>query len=149
MARVPAREVRVSNLHPWRRFKFLGLASVLVVIGALVPVTTAHGQGVGAASRVARAVPILFDGRAVNADGASRDRFVSGGNADQTADGTRLVYVDSLAGGRPGGVGENWLWPGGDESARVALPDKVTVRLAAGDGVQLLTPGGGGGWGVP
>jgi len=53
-----------------------------------------------------------------------------------------------LAGGGPGAVGENWLWPGGDESARVSLPDKVTVRLAAGDAVQILTPGGGG-WGEP
>ena len=52
-----------------------------------------------------------------------------------------------LAGGEPGAVGENWLWPGGDESARRPLPDKVTVRLAAGDAVQILTPGGGG-WGT-
>ena len=52
-----------------------------------------------------------------------------------------------LAGGGPGAAGENWLWPGGDEPARRPLPDKVTVRLAAGDAVQLLTPGGGG-WGV-
>jgi N-methylhydantoinase B/oxoprolinase/acetone carboxylase alpha subunit len=51
-----------------------------------------------------------------------------------------------LAGGEPGAAGENWLWPGGDESARRPLPDKVTVRLAAGDAVQILTPGGGG-WG--
>src|SRR5437879_12939140 len=49
-----------------------------------------------------------------------------------------------LAGGAPGAVGENWLWPGGDESARRPLPDKVTVRLAAGDAFQILTPGGGG-----
>ena len=49
-----------------------------------------------------------------------------------------------LAGGGPGAVGENWLWPGGDESARRALPDKATVRLAAGDAFQILTPGGGG-----
>jgi N-methylhydantoinase B/oxoprolinase/acetone carboxylase alpha subunit len=49
-----------------------------------------------------------------------------------------------LHGGEPGAVGENWLWPGGDESARRALPDKVTVELAAGDAVQVLTPGGGG-----
>jgi N-methylhydantoinase B/oxoprolinase/acetone carboxylase alpha subunit len=49
-----------------------------------------------------------------------------------------------LEGGGPGAVGENWLWPGGDESRRVALLDKVTVELAAGDAVQVLTPGGGG-----
>jgi N-methylhydantoinase B/oxoprolinase/acetone carboxylase alpha subunit len=52
-----------------------------------------------------------------------------------------------LAGGEAGAPGENWLWPGGEESARVTLPDKVTVRLAAGDAVQILTPGGGG-WGL-
>jgi N-methylhydantoinase B/oxoprolinase/acetone carboxylase alpha subunit len=53
-----------------------------------------------------------------------------------------------LAGGEAGAAGENWLWPGGDESARQPLPDKVTLRMAAGDAVQILTPGGGG-WGVP
>jgi N-methylhydantoinase B/oxoprolinase/acetone carboxylase alpha subunit len=49
-----------------------------------------------------------------------------------------------LAGGEPGAVGENWLWPGGDESRRRPLLDKVTVELTAGDAVQILTPGGGG-----
>jgi N-methylhydantoinase B/oxoprolinase/acetone carboxylase alpha subunit len=49
-----------------------------------------------------------------------------------------------LAGAEAGAAGENWLWPGGDESRRVPLPDKVTVTLAPGDAVQVLTPGGGG-----
>jgi N-methylhydantoinase B/oxoprolinase/acetone carboxylase alpha subunit len=49
-----------------------------------------------------------------------------------------------LAGGEPGSVGENWLWPGGKEADRRPLLDKVTVELAAGDAVQILTPGGGG-----
>jgi N-methylhydantoinase B/oxoprolinase/acetone carboxylase alpha subunit len=53
-----------------------------------------------------------------------------------------------LQGGEPGAVGENWIWPGGDESKRVPLGDKVTIELAAGDAVQVLTPGGGG-WGTP
>jgi N-methylhydantoinase B/oxoprolinase/acetone carboxylase alpha subunit len=53
-----------------------------------------------------------------------------------------------LQGGGPGAVGENWLWPGGDESRRQSLPDKITVLLDAGDAVQVLTPGGGG-WGSP
>jgi N-methylhydantoinase B/oxoprolinase/acetone carboxylase alpha subunit len=53
-----------------------------------------------------------------------------------------------LQGGEPGATGENWLWPGGDESRRVPLADKVTIELAAGDAVQVLTPGGGG-WGTP
>jgi N-methylhydantoinase B/oxoprolinase/acetone carboxylase alpha subunit len=53
-----------------------------------------------------------------------------------------------LEGGSPGAVGENWLWPGGDESRRIPLSDKVTVELATSDAVQLLTPGGGG-YGIP
>jgi N-methylhydantoinase B/oxoprolinase/acetone carboxylase alpha subunit len=53
-----------------------------------------------------------------------------------------------LQGGESGACGENWLWPGGDESDRRPLPDKVTVELEAGDAVQILTPGGGG-WGTP
>jgi N-methylhydantoinase B/oxoprolinase/acetone carboxylase alpha subunit len=59
----------------------------------------------------------------------------------------RVTRPWGLAGGEPGATGENWLWPGGDESRRVPLLDKVTVRVAAGDAVQILTPGGGG-WGV-
>ena len=51
-----------------------------------------------------------------------------------------------IAGADAGAVGENWLWPQGDESARRPFPDKVTIRLAAGDAVQILTPWGGG-WG--
>ena len=49
-------------------------------------------------------------------------------------------------GGEDGAPGENWLLPGGDEQAARALPDKVTVDLAAGDVIRMLTPGGGG-WG--
>jgi N-methylhydantoinase B/oxoprolinase/acetone carboxylase alpha subunit len=49
-----------------------------------------------------------------------------------------------LAGGAPGAVGENWRWPGGDESRRERLGDKVTVELAADDAVCVYTPGGGG-----
>jgi len=56
----------------------------------------------------------------------------------------RRSHPWGLEGGGPGAVGENWLWPGGDESVRTALPDKVTAELAAGDAVQILTPGGGG-----
>jgi N-methylhydantoinase B/oxoprolinase/acetone carboxylase alpha subunit len=53
-----------------------------------------------------------------------------------------------LAGGGPGAPGENWLLPGGDEQRAERLPDKVTVRLDAGDVVRVRTPGGGG-WGTP
>ena len=51
-----------------------------------------------------------------------------------------------LAGGGPGAPGETWLVPGGDESRARRLGDKVTVELAPGDVLRLLTPGGGG-WG--
>jgi N-methylhydantoinase B/oxoprolinase/acetone carboxylase alpha subunit len=51
-----------------------------------------------------------------------------------------------LAGGQSGTAGENWWLPAGDESRAERLPDKVTLRLAAGDVVRMLTPGGGG-WG--
>ncbi len=60
----------------------------------------------------------------------------------------RVSHPWGLAGGEPGATGENWLWPGGDESRRLPLADKVTVELAAGDAICLLTPGGGG-WGPP
>jgi N-methylhydantoinase B/oxoprolinase/acetone carboxylase alpha subunit len=53
-----------------------------------------------------------------------------------------------LGGGHPGAVGENWLLPGGDEARAERLPDKVTLRLDAGDVLRMLTPGGGG-WGPP
>ncbi|HEX4819722.1 MAG TPA: hydantoinase B/oxoprolinase family protein [Acidimicrobiales bacterium] len=51
-----------------------------------------------------------------------------------------------LAGGAPGSPGENWLLPGGEEANAQRLPDKCTVRLAAGDVLRMRTPGGGG-WG--
>ncbi len=41
-----------------------------------------------------------------------------------------------------------WLLPGGHEDEAVALADKVTLDLAAGDVVRVRTPGGGG-WGSP
>jgi N-methylhydantoinase B/oxoprolinase/acetone carboxylase alpha subunit len=50
------------------------------------------------------------------------------------------------AGGCDGGVGVNQLLPGGDDSAPVDLPDKVTFDVQAGDVVRIWTPGGGG-WG--
>ena len=49
-----------------------------------------------------------------------------------------------LDGGEPGAPGENWLLPGGDESAAERLPDKCTIRVRAGDVLRMLTPGGGG-----
>jgi N-methylhydantoinase B/oxoprolinase/acetone carboxylase alpha subunit len=58
----------------------------------------------------------------------------------------RVTAPWGLAGGEPGAVGENWLWPDGDSSRRRPLPDKLTVSLDPGDALQVLTPGGGG-WG--
>jgi N-methylhydantoinase B/oxoprolinase/acetone carboxylase alpha subunit len=60
----------------------------------------------------------------------------------------RVSSPPGLAGGAPGAPGENWLLPAGDESRAEPLPDKVTVRLAPGDVLRMLTPGGGG-WGPP
>jgi N-methylhydantoinase B/oxoprolinase/acetone carboxylase alpha subunit len=51
-----------------------------------------------------------------------------------------------LQGGEPGATGENWVLPGGYERLAKRLPDKVTIRLNAGDVLRMLTPGGGG-WG--
>lgn len=60
----------------------------------------------------------------------------------------RVSQPWGLAGGESGAVGENWILPGGDESRAKRLPDKCTLRLAAGDVLRMLTPGGGG-WGWP
>ncbi len=53
-----------------------------------------------------------------------------------------------LAGGEPGGRGENWLLPRGDVTRAERLLDKCTIRLRAGDVLRVFTPGGGG-WGPP
>jgi N-methylhydantoinase B/oxoprolinase/acetone carboxylase alpha subunit len=47
-------------------------------------------------------------------------------------------------GGGPGARGENWLLPGGDESRAMAIADKCTLRVRAGDVIRVMTPGGGG-----
>ena len=60
----------------------------------------------------------------------------------------RVSQPWGLAGGEPGAVGENWLFPGGDESRAERLSDKCTIQLKAGDVLRMLTPGGGG-WGTP
>ena len=60
----------------------------------------------------------------------------------------RMSRPWGLWGGGPGAPGENWLVPAGDESRAERLPDKCTIRLAAGDVLRMLTPGGGA-WGRP
>jgi N-methylhydantoinase B/oxoprolinase/acetone carboxylase alpha subunit len=58
----------------------------------------------------------------------------------------RVSQPWGLAGGAPGATGANWLLPGGEEQRARPLPDKCTMRLAPGDVLRMLTPGGGG-WG--
>jgi len=58
----------------------------------------------------------------------------------------RTSHPWGVHGGAPGAPGENWLLPGGDPARATRLPDKATLRLAPGDVVRVLTPGGGG-WG--
>ena len=60
----------------------------------------------------------------------------------------RMSRAWGLAGGEPGLPGEDWLIPHGDESLAVRLDSKCTVRIAAGDVLRIMTPGGGG-WGTP
>ena len=50
-----------------------------------------------------------------------------------------------LAGGGPGGVGEDWLIK--RDGSRQKLPGKTTVDVRTGDRLLVLTPGGGG-WGA-
>jgi N-methylhydantoinase B/oxoprolinase/acetone carboxylase alpha subunit len=57
---------------------------------------------------------------------------------------TRVPF--GVGGGADGAPGENWWLPGGDETRAVRLAPSVTVDLAPGDVVRILTPGGGG-WG--
>jgi N-methylhydantoinase B/oxoprolinase/acetone carboxylase alpha subunit len=56
----------------------------------------------------------------------------------------RVSQPWGLAGGEPGGRGENWLLPGGDEGRARPLPTKVTLELDPGDVLRMRTPGGGG-----
>jgi N-methylhydantoinase B/oxoprolinase/acetone carboxylase alpha subunit len=86
-------------------------------------------------------------GAAPGGDGVERDLEVLEAATVSLITERRVSQPWGLAGGEPGAVGENWLLPGGDESAAVPLGDKVTVELAAGDVVRMRTPGGGG-WGA-
>ncbi len=86
-------------------------------------------------------------GRAPGGDGIERVIQVLEAATVSLITERRTSRPRGLAGGGQGATGENWLWPGGDEAARRPLLDKITLTLAAGDAIQLLTPGGGG-WGV-
>ncbi len=87
-------------------------------------------------------------GAAAGGEGVERDLLMLEDVTVSLITERRVSRPWGLAGGGPGASGENWLLPGGDESRAERLPDKCTVRLAAGDVLRMLTPGGGG-WGAP
>jgi N-methylhydantoinase B/oxoprolinase/acetone carboxylase alpha subunit len=87
-------------------------------------------------------------GRFPGGDGIERDLEVLSDVTVSLITERRVSQPPGLAGGAPGAVGENWLLPGGSEADARRLPDKCTIRLAAGDVLRMLTPGGGG-WGPP
>ncbi len=88
------------------------------------------------------------DGAAPGGEGIERELLVLDDVVVSLITERRVSAPWGLGGGGPGAVGENWLLPGGDEARAERLPDKCTVRLAAGDVLRMLTPGGGG-WGPP
>jgi N-methylhydantoinase B/oxoprolinase/acetone carboxylase alpha subunit len=87
-------------------------------------------------------------GRHPGGEGIERDLQVLDACTVSLITERRATSPPGLAGGHPGAPGENWLLPQGDEARAERLPDKVTVRLAPGDVLRMLTPGGGG-WGPP
>jgi N-methylhydantoinase B/oxoprolinase/acetone carboxylase alpha subunit len=87
-------------------------------------------------------------GSAPGGEGIERDLLVLEDVTVSLITERRVSRPWGLAGGEPGAPGENWLLPGGDEARAERLPDKCTLRLAAGDVLRMLTPGGGG-WGSP
>ena len=86
------------------------------------------------------------EGSAPGGEGIERDLLVLEDVTVSLITERRVSRPWGLAGGEPGAVGENWLLPGGHEPRAERLPDKCTLRLAAGDVLRMLTPGGGG-WG--
>ena len=87
-------------------------------------------------------------GRHPGGEGIERDLLVLEDVTVSLITERRVSRPWGLSGGGPGGVGENWLLPGGEESAAERLPDKCTRRLVTGDVLRMRTPGGGG-WGPP
>ncbi len=77
-------------------------------------------------------------------DGIERDLEVLEDTVVSLVTERRVSRPWGLAGGGPGATGENWLLPGGDETAATSLADKVTVTLRRGDVLRIRTPGGGG-----
>jgi N-methylhydantoinase B/oxoprolinase/acetone carboxylase alpha subunit len=87
-------------------------------------------------------------GRHTGGDGIERDLQVLEDCTLSLITERRASAPWGLHGGGPGAVGEGWRLPAADEARAERLPDKCTVRLAAGDVLRMLTPGGGG-WGTP
>jgi N-methylhydantoinase B/oxoprolinase/acetone carboxylase alpha subunit len=87
-------------------------------------------------------------GRNPGGDGIERDLQVLEDCTVSLITERRTSRPPGRAGGEPGAPGENWVLPGGYERLAKRLPDKVTLRLKAGDLIRMLTPGGGG-WGAP
>jgi len=86
-------------------------------------------------------------GQAAGGEGIERDLMVLEDVTVSLITERRITPPPGLAGGEPGALGENWLLPAGDETKAERLGDKCTLRLAAGDVLRMLTPGGGG-WGL-
>jgi N-methylhydantoinase B/oxoprolinase/acetone carboxylase alpha subunit len=108
---------------------------------------------------IERAFPVRVRRYGLRPGSGGTGRFAGGDGIERTieflAPATLTLVAErqssrpwGLAGGGPGAPGEHWLLPGGDEAAARRLPDKVTLAVAAGDVVRVLTPGGGG-WGEP
>src|SRR5581483_9339280 len=83
-------------------------------------------------------------GRAPGGDGIERELEMLEPTTVSLITERRVSRPWGLHGGEPGAVRENWLLPGGDEARARRLPDKATVRFAAGDVLRICTPGGGG-----
>ena len=83
-------------------------------------------------------------GRRRGGDGIERDLEVLEAATVSLITERRVFPPWGLDGGGPGALGENWLLPGGDESAAERLGDKVTLELRPGDVLRVRTPGGGG-----
>jgi N-methylhydantoinase B/oxoprolinase/acetone carboxylase alpha subunit len=84
------------------------------------------------------------EGRWPGGEGIERDLEVLAPTTVSLVSDRRESRPWGEAGGGPGATGENWLLPGGEETRARRLPGTVTLTLAAGDVVRVLTPGGGG-----
>jgi len=87
-------------------------------------------------------------GLAPGGDGIIRDLLMLEDCTVSLVTDRRVSQPWGLDGGEAGAVGENWLVPQGDERREERLPPNVTIHVAAGDVIRVLTPGGGG-WGTP